>query len=325
MALPGKIDLNDLLVFEAVAQTGGFTAAAARLGVATAKVSVEIGRLESKLGVALFSRTTRKVALTDAGQTLYEECRPLLHELIGAIERAGSGKEDLSGTLRISSTVDHTALILAPALALFAHRHPHLTIDLRTSDRVTDLIEEGIDVAIRLGWLADSSFRAVKLGEFEQYVVASPGYLQRVKHPSTPEDLMSFDWVALTLLPTPFTWKFYGNTGEAKTIHIKSRFRVDSPGALRSLLQQHVGVSVLDQFNAQEGIGSNRLVRLLPQWSLPSGGIYAVYPPGRQISAKVRSFIDFYRQYLEELKPAASTEAHDGAGTTEPGGGIECI
>jgi DNA-binding transcriptional LysR family regulator len=97
MALPGKIDLNDLLVFEAVAETGGFTAAAERLGVATAKVSVEIGRLESKLGVALFSRTTRKVVLTDAGQTLYGECRPLLHGLTEAIERAGSGKEKLAG------------------------------------------------------------------------------------------------------------------------------------------------------------------------------------------------------------------------------------
>lgn len=304
MALPGKIDLNDLLVFEAVAETGGFTAAAERLGVATAKVSVEIGRLESKLGVALFSRTTRKVALTDAGQTLYEECQPLLHGLTEAIERAGAGKEDLAGTLRISSTVDHAASILAPALALFTQQHPHLAVDLRTSDRVVDLIEEGIDVAVRLGWLADSSFHAVKLGEFEQYVVASPSYLRRVKRPSTPEDLVNFDWVALTLLPTPFTWKFSGHTGEAKTIHVKSRFRVDSPGALRSLLQQHVGVSVLDQFNAQEGISSKRLIRLLPKWSLPSGGIYAVYPPGRQVSAKVRSFIDFYRQYLEKLKTA---------------------
>jgi len=305
MALPGKIDLNDLLVFEAVAETGGFTAAAERLGVATAKVSVEIGRLESKLGVALFNRTTRKVVLTDAGQTMYEECRPLLHGLTEAIERAGSGKEELAGTLRISSTVDHATLTLAPALAAFAQHHPHLAIDLRTSDRVVDVIEEGIDVAIRLGWLRDSSLRAVKLGEFEQYVVASPSYLRCVKRPNIPEDLVNFDWVALTLLPTPFTWKFSGNTGETKTIHVKARFRVDSPGALRSLLQQHVGVSVLDQFNAQEGISSKRLIRLLPEWFLPSAGIYAVYPPGRQLPAKVRSFIDFYRQYLEELKTGA--------------------
>jgi DNA-binding transcriptional LysR family regulator len=302
MALPGRIDLNDLLVFEAVAEAGGFTAAAERLGVATAKVSVEISRLESRLGVALFSRTTRKVALTDAGQALYEECQPLLHGLTEAVERAGSGKDELAGTLRISSTVEHATLTLAPALAAFTQRHPHLSIDLRTSDRVVDVIEEGIDVAIRLGWLRDSSLRAVKLAEFKQYVVASPAYLRRVKRPNRPEDLVNFDWIALMLLPTPFTWKFSHDAGESRTIHVKSRIRVDSPGVLRSLLQQHVGVSVLDEFNAQDGINSKRLIRLLPEWSLPTAGIYAVYPPGRQMPAKVRSFIDFYRQYLEELK-----------------------
>lgn len=307
MALPGRIDLNDLLVFEAVADAGGFTAAANRLGVQTAKVSVEIGRLESKLGVALFSRTTRKVVLTDAGAALYEECKPLLHELSEAIDRAGSGKEELAGTLRISSTVDHAALILAPALAEFSRHHPHLAIDLRTSDRVVDVIGERIDVAVRLGWLRDSSLRAVKLGEFEQYVVTSPTYLRRLKRPTTPEELVSLDWVALTLLPTPLTWKFTGAAGETKTIHVKSRLKVDSPGALRSLLQEHVGVSVMDQFNAMEGIGSKRLIRLMPEWSLPTAGIYAVYPPGRQVPVKVRSFIEFYRRYLQELQKGSGS------------------
>ncbi|WP_235445765.1 LysR family transcriptional regulator [Gulbenkiania mobilis] len=302
MAIPGRVDLNDLLVFEAVADAGGFTAAANRLGVQTAKVSVEVGRLESKLGVMLFSRTTRRVVLTDAGQALYEECKPLLQGLSEAIDRAGSGKDELAGTLRIGSTVDHAALQLAPALAEFSRQHPHLAIDLRTSDRVVDVIEERIDVAVRLGWLRDSSLRAVKLGEFEQYVVASPGYLQRIKQPNTPDDLGSLDWVALTLLPTPLTWKFTGPAGETKTIHVQSRLRVDSPGALRSLLQGNAGVSVLDQFNATEGIGSKRLIRLLPEWSLPKAGIYAVYPPGRLVPAKVRSFIDFYQQYLGGLK-----------------------
>lgn len=303
MALPGKINLNDLLVFEAVTEAGGFTAAAKRLGVATAKVSVEIRRLESTLGVTLFNRTTRTVVLTDAGQALYEECQPLLQGLTEAIERAGAGKEELAGTLRISSTVDHAALTLAPALALFAQEHPHLSIDLCTNDQVINLIEERIDVAIRFGWLPDSSLRAVKLGDFEQYLVASPTYLQRVKGPMTPEDLVSLDWVALTLLPTPLTWKFFNQAGEVKTIHVKSRFRVESPAALSALLQQHVGVSVLDQFNAQEGIKAQRLVRLLPDWSLPSAGVYAVYPPGRQVSAKIRRFIDFYQHYLKALKP----------------------
>ncbi len=300
MALPGKIDLNDLVVFVAVAETGGFTSAAARLDVATAKISVEISRLEAKLGVALFSRTTRKVALTDAGQALYEKSGPLLQQLSEAIDHVMSGQEQLAGTLRISATVDHATLSLVPALAEFSRQHPYLAIDLRTSDRVVDLIDDAIDVSIRLGWLRDSSNRAAKLGEFEQYVVGSPKYFKDGRLPSEPDHLEVLDWIALTLLPAPFTWKFVSPEGETRTVHVKSRIRADSPGVLRSMLQEGMGISVLDQFNAQDAIASRRLVRLLPDWTLPSAGIYAIYAPGKQVAGKVRSFIDFYSQYLSE-------------------------
>lgn len=309
MALPGKIDLNDLLVFQTVADTGGFTAAAQRLGVATGKVSVEISRLESRLGMALFHRTTRKVVLTDDGQALYEECRPLLVGLTDALERATSGERQLKGTLRISTTVDHAALSLAPILAAFASEHPGLSIDLRTSDRIVDLVEAGVDVTIRLGWLRDSSSRAVKLGEFGQFVVAAPDYLRRIAIPETPDELAKLDWITLALLPTPLAWRFTSPSGETRSVTMKSRIRVDSPGVLRTLLEQSVGISVLDQFNAQAGIAAERLVRLVPEWSLPTGGIYAVYPPGKQVPAKARRFVDFYQRYLAgqraTKKPAA--------------------
>lgn len=314
MAIPGHIDLNDLLVFEAVAQAGGFTAAAERLGVATAKVSLEIGRLEAKLGLTLFNRTTRKVMLTDAGQSLYEECQPLLHGLIAAVERAGAKQETLSGSLRISSTVDHAAMVLAPALAQFAQQHPRLALDLRTSDRIVDMVEEGIDVSIRIGWLRDSSLRAVKLGAFEQYVMASPQYLQRHPPVQTPQDLADCDWIALSLLPTPLTWQFSAvgpasQTGEQTSVRVKSRLRVDSASALRALLQQHLGVSVLDQLNADQAMQAKQLIRLLPQWRLPTVGIYAVYPPGRQIPGNAARFIAFYQQYLRNFNAVHQASA----------------
>lgn len=154
-----------------------------------------------------------------------------------AVERATSGKDELAGTLRISTTVDHASLSLAPALAQFARQHLRLAIDLRTSDRVVDLIEAGINVSIRLGWLRGSSNRAVKLGEFEQCVVASPAFRQQVAVPARPEELESLDWVAWTLMRTPLTWEFSSRSGETRTIHVKSRVRVDSPGVLRSLIQ----------------------------------------------------------------------------------------
>lgn len=300
MALPGQIDLNDLVVFNAVVDANGFTAAAQRLGVAPAKVSVEIARLEAQLEVTLFTRTTRKVVLTEAGQALHEECAPLLQQLLGAIENLHASKAKLTGTLRITAPVNHGVQSLAPAVARFAALHPALQMDFRTSDRVVDVVAEGIDIAIRMGWLRDSSMRAIKLGTFEQYVVASPEYLQRVKkRPRKPEDLATLEWVALTLLPAPLTWKFTSPSGETRTIHFKSRMKADSAGALRSLIRHGAGVAVLDQYSARADIQSGRLVRLLADWSIATGGIYAVFPPGRHASRKVQAFIGFYQEYLQ--------------------------
>jgi DNA-binding transcriptional LysR family regulator len=299
MALPGQVDLNSLLVFDAVVEAGSFTAAAARLGIATAKVSIEISRLETRLGTALLTRTTRKVTLTDAGQALHLECQPLLHGLQQALDQLGGDKSTLAGSLRISTTVDYAVQSVAPALAQFAALHPGLQIDLRTGDRVVDLVGEGIDVAIRLGWLRDSSLRATQLGQFEQYIVAAPEYVQRTARVEQPQDLAGHEWVALTLLPTPLTWKFTAAGGDTQTVHVKSKFRVDSPGALRSVLRQGTGISALDQYSAREEIQSGRLVRLLADWSLPVAGVYAVYPPGRNVSARVRAFVAFFRDWLQ--------------------------
>lgn len=298
MPLSGQIDLNSLTVFSAVVQAGSFTAAAERLGMAKAKVSIQIARLEAQLGITLFTRTTRQMHLTDAGRALHGQCQPLLHGLQAAIDQVGQEQDELTGTLRLSTSVDHAVLSLAPAVAEFAALHPALQIDLRTGDRIADLVGEGIDLAIRLGWLRDSSLRAVKLAEFDQCLVTSPAYLERAGLPQHPDDLAAHAWVALTLLPTPFTWKFTGPADAVCTVQVKSRIRVDSPGALRAMLRQGVGISVLDQYSAEEGINSGELVRLLPGWSLLRGGVHAVYPPGRHIAPKARSFTEFYREWL---------------------------
>lgn len=298
MPVPGHIDLNDLLVFNAVVETHGFSAAAQKLAVAPARVSVEIARLEARLGVTLFTRTTRKVALTEAGRLLHDECSPLLQQLLAAIESIPAAKMELTGTLRIAAPVAHGVQSLAPALARFAALHPALQVDLRTSDKVTDMVAEGIDIAIRMGWLRDSSMRAVKLDEFEQYIVASPAYLRGVTQPRTPEDLAALDWIALTLLPAPLTWKFTSASGETRTMQFKSRIKADSAETLRALIRHGAGVSVLDQYSARRDIESGQLVRLLADWSIASGGIYAVFPPGRHMSGKTQAFIRFYQEYL---------------------------
>lgn len=302
MALPGHINLNDLLVFDAVADMGGFTAAAERLNVAPAKVSLEIARLEAQLGVALFSRTTRKVVLTEAGESLHQQCKPLLVQLQAAVDGLHGTSEQLSGTLRVAAPVDHAAQMLAPALARFAALHPMLQIDLRTSDRIADLVAEGIDVAVRMGWLRDSSQRAVKLGEFAQYLVASPDYLRRAGKPKAPQDLSSHDWVALTLLPAPLTWTFTSGQGAEQTLHFKARVKADSASSLRALVLHGAGITVLDQFSSEPELAAGRLVHLLPAWKPPRGGLYAVYPPGRHVSPKARAFVQFYQEYLAQLQ-----------------------
>lgn len=293
-----RVDLNALPVFAAVAETGGFTAAAHRLGVAKAKVSLAVARLESQLGVTLFSRTTRRVALTEAGQGLYAQCVPALRGVQESLAQVGADAE-LTGALRIGASVDYAAQTVAHALAAFSALHPHLEIDLRTSDRVVDMLKEGIDVALRMGWLRDSTLRAARLGEFEQYLVASPAYLARSARIAGPHDLARHEWIALTLLQTPLTWRFASAHGQRRVVRVAARLRTDSVGALRSLLLHGCGVSVLDQFSADEPLRSGTLVRVLPAWSLPRGGIYAVYPPGRHVPAKVRAFIDFYSGWLD--------------------------
>lgn len=300
MALRGQVDLNSLEVFAAVVEAGGFTAAAERLGIAKAQVSIRVSRLEAQLGAALFTRTTRQVTLTDAGQALYAECRPLLQGLHEAVGQVGTEQAELTGMLRLSSTVNHALQTLAPAVAKFAALHPKLQIELRTSDRVSDLIGEGIDLAIRFGWLPDSSLRVVKLGEFDQLVVAAPSYLSRAGRPAQPMDLDQHEWVALTLLQTPLTWKFTSKAWDIQTIHVSARLRVDSAASLRSLLLNGAGISVLDQDSVQDDITSGRLIRLLQDWTLPRGGVYAVFPPGRHVPTKVRAFIDFYKEILPQ-------------------------
>lgn len=298
MASLEHIDLNALTIFDAVVEAGSFTGAADRLGVAKAKVSVQVARLERQLGVALFTRTTRQVSLTDAGRALHAQCQPLLRGLSDALAEAGSDQGELSGMLRVSTTALQATHSIGPALVEFAAMHPRLHVDLRTGDRVADMVAEGIDLSFRMGWLRDSTQRAIKLGTFSQHVVASPAYLKRRGSPKRPEHMAQHEWVSLSLLPTPLTWKFSHVDGKDVVVHMASRMQVDSPVTLLALVESGAGLSALETLTVQDALDAGRLVKVLPKWTLPDGGVYAVLPPGRQVPAKVRAFIDFYRAYL---------------------------
>lgn len=292
------LDLNLIRTFVAVAEAGGFTAAADMLGIARPQVSLQVARLEKALGARLFERTTRRVALAEPGQRLHERCAPLLHALVEATDTEEAARHNLQGRLRIAAPVDHAALVLAPIVADFALLHPQLEIELRASDKVGDLIAEGIDVAFRLGWLRDSSVRASKLGDFEQGVFASPGYLWRAGLPRHPQDLAAHRWIAFTLLRSPLTWQFRGTRGQEVRVRMKAHLRTDSSGVLRALLCSGAGVSCIGVPHVRNEARDGALVRLLPRWALSSGGIYAVFPPGQHIAARSQALVDFVRQRL---------------------------
>ncbi len=319
MAQLEQIDLNSLHIFDALAETGSFTQAAARLGVAKARVSVQIARLERDLGVALFTRTTRQVALTDAGRALHAECEPLLRGLQDALAAASSDAGELSGLLRSSTTLQQAVHAIGPALLQFAALHPRLQIDLRTGDRVADMVAEGIDLSFRMGWLRDSSERAVKLAEFRQYVVASPAYLAARAPIAQPQDLAQHDWVALSLMRTPLTWLFDDGAGGTQTVQMHSRLQVDSPGALLAMVAGGAGISVLEELTIKAALAEGALVKLLPAWTLPRGGVYAVLPPGRLVPARVRAFIDFYKAWLAGQAGVKSARAGTPPKTSSPG------
>jgi DNA-binding transcriptional LysR family regulator len=291
-----RAELKRLAVFTAVVEGGGFTAAAARLGSTKAMVSAQVRQLEAELGLTLFTRTTRRVSLTEGGQRLYQESAPLLRELEAVLDRAGRAAGSLSGTLRITVPANDLPGNLSPRLARFAEAHPQLQLDLISTDEVPDLVGEGIDLAIRGSTvLRDSTLRAVRLDDSAQWIVAAPALLARNTLPRKPEDLAGLRWVALSLLRSPLTWTF--SRGNARrTVRMQAAARCNSPSSVRELVREGLGASVLLDYMLREDVAQGRLVRLLPDWTLPGVGLYAMYPASRHVPAKVRALIDFLRQ-----------------------------
>lgn len=298
------LDLNSLQLVQALAHSGSFTAAAERLGCTKTKISLQVKALEQQLGVALFRRTTRQVSLTAAGEQLVARCLPLYDQLQRELQELQHSESVLSGKLVLTAPEDYAGQVLLPVLQQFSKQHPELQIELRNSDQIRDLVKEGIDVAFRGGWLRDSSLKAQKIGEFQQWLVASPTYLA-AHHPiRQPEDLAEHPLIAFSALRQPLHWLFQQhNTNPAHPTNyhhqFHSQFSVSSTASLQALLLQHAGLGVLTDYSASPLIAAGQLTRLLPDWQLPEGGIYAVYPPGPHRPLRVRRFVELLQQQLK--------------------------
>jgi DNA-binding transcriptional LysR family regulator len=292
-----NVNFNRLAVFVALVRAGSFTAAAVQLGMTKAMVSQHLLRLEQELGVTLIVRSTRRMALTEAGTAFHADCVQVLQQAQAAVERIGGRRNTPTGTLRLTTTTDYGMAVVAPALADFHALHPLLQIDLVINDQISDLIAEHFDLAIRIGWLRDSSLRAARLGSFRQLVMATPAYLTEHGVPRRPEDLATHRWIAMSTLSAPLRWTFTRGSGTRRVVRMSQTMQANNAAAVRALVLNSAGVSVLPDYLVQDDIQAGRLQVLLPQYRIPEGGIYAVYPDP-QPPAKVRGFIDFMRDRL---------------------------
>ncbi|MGO4125891.1 LysR family transcriptional regulator [Inquilinus sp. YAF38] len=290
------LNLNRLAFFAAVIEAGSFTAAGDRLGVAKAVVSHQVGKLEEELGVTLLMRTTRRVRATEAGRFFYDRCAVILRDAESAFAETSRSAAVPTGTLTITAPVDYGAAVVAPAITLFMERYSHMRVEASFDDDVADLLAEPIDVAIRVGWLTDSGNQAQQLGTFAQHLVCSPAFARRLPPRLDPKTVEGLPWIANNALKTPLRWLFSRGEWEKTTIEARASVSADKTPTVHACVLAGAGVSVLPDFLVAGNIAAGRLVRLLPDWTLPAGGIHVVYPAARFRPAKVRLFVDLMKR-----------------------------
>ena len=285
--------LQAMTAFVKVVESGSFAAAAERLGVSNSAVSRQVSELEAHLNARLLHRTTRRLSLTEAGQAFYERCVQLLADLEESEAAVRAQAVVPKGTLRVTCGVTFGEHYLAPAIADFAARHPQLVFDVDLSDRAVDLVEEGIDLAVRIGPVGSPALVARRLAYTQLVCCASPAYLAQHAPPATPDDLQQHACFAYTYAPPASAWTFEARDGTRHTPRIEFRHRANNGRLLASIAIAGLGVTLEPDFIVAEAVRSGQLVRVLPDYQPPRSPISAVYPSRRHLSAKVRAFVDF--------------------------------
>lgn len=292
-----------VLAFAKVVELGNFARAAERLGASTSAVSRLVSDLEGHLDARLINRTTRRLSLTEAGQSFYERSVQLLNDLEEAEDSVRAATVSPKGTLRMTCGVSFGERFLAPAISEFAARHRALVFDLDLSDRAADLVEEGFDLAIRIGSISHQGLVSRRIGWTQPVCCASPGYLLAHGTPHTPAELASHECLSYTLMPMPNTWRFESAQGERHELRVAARHRANSGRMLAALAAAGTGVIIEPDFIVAPEVRSGALVRLLPQYTLPRSPIAAVYPSRRHLSAKVRAFVEFLAARFAREQP----------------------
>jgi DNA-binding transcriptional LysR family regulator len=294
-------DTNDMLYFAEVVERGGFAAAGRHLGIPKSKLSRRVAELEERLGVRLLQRTTRKLSVTEVGEVYLRHCVAMRDAAEAAAEAVEQVQTEPRGTIRIACPVTLAQSTLGPIMALFLARHPQVKVDMRISNRVVDLVEEGVDVALRVRTTLDDSGSLVvkKLGESNTFLVASPLQLARQGQPSSPDDLAMMDTMAMSSVDGKATLVLVGPSGARHTLVHQPRYVADDLLTLKFAVLQGTGLCFLPGYMCRRELEDGRLVHVLPGWAPPRGIFHAVYPSRRGMVPAVRRFLDFLADHTD--------------------------
>lgn len=286
----------DMQMFVKLVETGSISAAAERLEIAKSAVSRRLAELETRLAVQLFQRTTRRMNLTDSGRSFYERCQRILADVDEAELAVSQAHGALSGKLRVALPLSFGLLHLTPVINQFAADHPQLAFELDFNDRQVDLMQEGFDVAIRIARLADSSLIARRLAPIRHTVSASPAYLAQHGTPKTPADLAAHACLVYSNLANPGVWTYQDPKGEPGSVEVPIKLKANNGDFLCEAAIAGQGIVMHPTFYVAEPIHCGKLVPILVDYQWPVLAAYAVYPPTRHLSTRVRAFVDFLAQ-----------------------------
>ena len=292
--------LAGLDLFIRVVETGSFSKAAADLGIAQPTATKAVAAIERRLGARLLHRSTRGITPTEVGALYYEKCKRISRDVEDAENLATLLQSGMGGQIRISTSLAFGRRILVPLAVRYMREHPAVRIDLAFDDRYVDLVEQGVDLAIRMGRLADSMLGARYLGTNPWVMVAAPAYLARHPAPRVPADLAQHDCVIYSSVQGDDRWSFTGPSGQEMSVPVSGRLRTNNLSAVLAATRAGMGLAVLPWYVVRESVADASVVPVLTDHVLPAQDVHAVYPSPKLVSTKVISFIGFLQHALAE-------------------------
>lgn len=285
-------------LFIRVVDLGSFSKAAAEMGMSQSSATKQVAQLETRLGSRLLHRSTHGVTPTEIGLLFYEKCKLIAYHIDEADSAAALMQSQVQGSLRISTSVAFGRRVLSPLVMTFMRAHPKLHIELNFEDRYVNLVEQGVDVAVRMGRLADSTLGSRYLGINPWVLVAAPDYLSTHATPASPQDLAQHNALIYSTVQGDARWVFTGAEGQTQVVSVQGPLRSNNLSALLSAARGGMGVAALPWYVAHESVQTGAVQVLLPEWSLPSQEIHAVFPSPRLVPTKVTQFIAWLQEQM---------------------------